>query len=103
LSPLYFERGFRVVSGERAKMKKLPEDPAKLKLLSSEYILKHCKALEKKLDAFKKQLEEINLVEWLDKNYPKNVGIDKAWHLYGANLIGTLKLFIDKELLGKIE
>ncbi len=40
---------------------KLPTDPAKLKLLSREYILKHCRALEKEADTFKKQLED-----WLE-------------------------------------
>lgn len=39
---------------------RLPTDPAKLKLLSSEYILKHCRALEKKLDTLKKQLQEMS-------------------------------------------
>lgn len=82
---------------------RLPTDPAKLKLLTREYIIKHCRALEKKADAFKKQLQEMNLAEWLDENYPKNVGTDKPWHLYGANLIGTLRLFIDKEVLEELK
>lgn len=37
----------------------LPKDPAKLKQLTREYIIKHCRALEKKLD----QLEN-RLLEW---------------------------------------
>ncbi|TET28301.1 MAG: hypothetical protein E3J73_01110 [Candidatus Bathyarchaeum sp.] len=35
---------------------RLPTDPTKLKLLTREYILKHCRELEKKLDAFEKQV-----------------------------------------------
>ena len=35
---------------------RLPTDPAKLKLITREYIIKHCRALEKKADTFEKQL-----------------------------------------------
>jgi len=44
----------------------------------------------------RKQLEEFDLVTWLDQNYPIK---DKEWHSFGAGLVDTLRLFIEKELL----
>lgn len=55
---------------------RLPTDPAKLKLLSSEYILKHCRTLEKKADAFEKQLQE-----WKDRLLKNKEYWRKQWLL----------------------
>lgn len=46
----------------------LPKDSAKLKLLTREFIVKRCREWEDKVDAFRKQLEEI--VAMIDKQWP---------------------------------
>jgi hypothetical protein len=44
-----------------------------------------------------KELREIDLFKWLEENHPNN----GDWANFGANLLATMKLFIDKELLGE--
>lgn len=44
---------------------RLPKEPEKLKLLSREYIIKHCRSLEATIEAFEKELDSASLLEKL--------------------------------------
>jgi hypothetical protein len=54
----------------------------------------HC--LREWFDGFEKELRELDISDWLDKNHPDK----QKWCVYGANFLTVLEKFVE-EILGK--
>jgi len=73
---------------------RLPEDPAKLKRLTREYIIKHCRTLEKKLDALEKQV-----LEW--ERVQKGL-VDFSHRMFDKQIVEFMETELNDRNLGRL-
>lgn len=59
-------------------------------------LLRNPKEALNELKDVEKELREFDIMKWLDENHPDK----EQWVNLGAEFIGTLRTFIQKEILG---